>query len=176
MRTLGSMPGVGGPATLVDFKDIDEELRYLRKLVSEWRATPLIRNLAVKIIQDSGVEPRDKKQQALAIASWVQQHIYYIHELPERFQTPGETLRLKAGDCDDSTTLVCSLIESVGIPSKLVCMKINGAWKHIFPAAVMMPQQTILPLDTTMKSDVLQAPNPVQWAHEQGKHVALKMV
>jgi hypothetical protein len=168
------MTGVGGPATLVEFKDIDEELRYLRKLVSEWRGHPLIRNLALKIVLDSEVPPRDKKGQAIAIAKWVQDHIYYIHELPERFQTPQETLRLKAGDCDDSTSLTCSLLESVGIPSMLVCMKISGKWAHIFPAAVM--PTGLLPLDTTMRVDVSTAPNPVEWAHERGKTVSLKMV
>lgn len=174
MRQLGSMQGEGGPAVLVDFKDIDEELRYLRKLVNEWRATPQIRNLAVKLIQEAGVAPRDKKAQAIAIARWVQDNVYYVHELPERFQTPGETLRLKAGDCDDSTTLIGSLIESIGIPSSLVCMRINGKWAHIFPAAVL-PGEGILPLDSTMKTPVGENEGPIVWARSRGKVVSLKM-
>lgn len=176
MRTLAQMAGAGGPATLVEFKDIDEELRYLRSLVTEWRGQPQIRNLAVQIVQDSGAEMRDKKAQALAIASWVQGEIYYIHELPERFQTPAETLRIKAGDCDDSTTLVCSLLESVGIPSQLVCMQINGAWSHIFPAALLTDRATLLPLDTTMRSSVLEVVNPIEWAKARGKTVAIKVL
>src|SRR6185369_12363360 len=110
-----------------------------------------IRNLALKIIADAGCIARDKKCQAIALGSWVQDNVYYVHEMPERFQLPDETLRLKAGDCDDATTLVASLLEAVGIPAALVCMRVNGAWAHIFPSA-RLEDNSLMPLDTTQKS------------------------
>lgn len=173
MRTLGALPSEHGPAVVVDFKDIDEELRFLRKMVTQYRMMPSIRDLAVGIIRNSGAPPRDKKQQALALAEWVKKNIYYIHELPERFQLPTETLRLKAGDCDDHTTLLASMMESVGIPSSLVCMEVNGSWAHIFPAAIMKDGSHVH-LDTTAKSGDL-AQNPVKYAQERGKRVRLKI-
>lgn len=176
MRTLGAWPSDHGPSAVVDFKDIDEELRFLRKMVAQYRQAPQIRDLAVSIIQQSGVAPRDKRSQALALARWVRDNIFYIHELPERFQLPTETLRLKAGDCDDHTTLLASMLESVGIPANLVCMEINGGWAHIFPAATITgPQGTrLLHLDTTSRSGDL-AQNPVHFAQSKGKTVRLKI-
>jgi Transglutaminase-like superfamily len=167
------MPSEHGPSVVVDFKDIDEQLRFLRKMVSQFRMVPQIRNLAVGIIRNGGAPPRDKKAQALTLATWVKSNIYYIHELPERFQLPTETLRLKAGDCDDHTTLLASMLESVGIPAVLVCMEVNGAWSHIFPAAAMKTG-ALLHLDTTAKSGDL-AQNPVKFAQERGKRVRLKI-
>ena len=175
MRQLGTWQSESGPSWLVEFKDIDEELRYLRKVVSRFRQSPQIRDLATRIIQDAGAPMRDKKAQALAIGDWVQRNIYYVHELPERFAQPPETLRTKAGDCDDSTVLVCSMLESIGIPSALVCMKLDGAWKHIFPAA-HLPTGTLLPLDTTMRYGVHAGVNPCTWAAERGKSCSLKVV
>lgn len=175
MRTLGSWDSPNGPASLVDFKDIDEELRYLRRLITLYRGNPTIRNLAVQIIQDTQAPSRDKKAQALAIGEWVQQNIYYVHELPERFQDPTETLRLKAGDCDDMTTLIGSLLESIGISSVMVCMKVNGLWSHIYPAARIPETGGLLPLDATMRFAVPLANNPIEWAKQRGKNVAIKL-
>ncbi len=174
MRTLGAHPSENGPTQVVLFSDIKEEMRYLRSLVSDYRERPQIRNLAVKIVQDAGNIARDKKAQALAIASWVQQNILYIHELPERFQTPDETLRLKAGDCDDFTTLIGAMLESVGIPSVLVVMCIDGLDSHIFPAAIMK-DGAFLPLDATMTVSVHQIVNPISVTKAAGKKVMLKL-
>ena len=58
---------------------------------------------------------------------------------------PGETLSLKGGDCDDMTTLFCSLLESTGVPSAFVTvpghifaafdtgLKYNSIWKKLGP-------------------------------------------
>lgn len=173
MRQLGSWDGEH-PAWHVEFEDIDEELRFLRNMIGEWRGAPQIRNLALEIIRAYGCRSRDKKCQAVAIGTWVQDNIYYVHELPERFQTPGETLRIRSGDCDDHTTLCCSLLESVGVNSRMVCMQINGLWSHIFAAAVMKGG-ALLPLDSTMRYPVQNSISPVAHALERGKKVLLKM-
>lgn len=187
MRIVDQWQGIAGPTWQAEFQDLDEQLRFLRKLVSgpkvridgrligNYRTHPAIRELALKTIREANVEARDKREQALAIGQWVQDNIYYVHESPERFQTPLHTLRIKAGDCDDFTTLICSLLESIGIPNRFVCMQINGVWKHIFPAA-LMANGKLLPLDGTMKShQVREVVNPISVATEAGKQVKIKL-
>jgi len=193
VRTLGSWDTPNGPTFNVSFSDLDEQLRFLRKMVSgpqvavkdsaghthmlgDFRSHPQIRELALRILKSGHVPQRDKKAQALAIGQWVQDNVYYVHELPERFQTPLETLRLGAGDCDDSTTLICSLLETVGIPSQLVCMQVDGQWKHIFPAAIMQQTGALLPLDSTVRDiPVTSVTNPCAWAQSRGKAVKIKL-
>lgn len=171
MRQLAEFPSEHGPTWLAEFKDLDDELRFLRKVISAYRMRPQIRDLATKIIDDAGVPMRDKKGQAMAIATWTQENIYYVHELPERFQLPDETLRSKHGDCDDYTTLIGSLIESIGIPSLMVAMSLDGKWAHIFPGAQL--PTGLLPLDATNRYGLNI--HPVAQAHSQGKRVTLKL-
>lgn len=187
MRLVRTFATEHGPTFQVEFRDLDDQLRFLRRLISgpkmtingvtigEYRADPVIRDLAVRILQNSGAPARDKKAQALAIGQWVQDNVYYVHELPERFATPPEVLRAGAGDCDDGAPLVGSLLESIGIPSGLVCMNINGAWSHIFPSAIMKTGSQ-LPLDWTLRNfSVMEAKNPIAWAIERGKVVRIKL-
>lgn len=178
MRSVGSFNTQHGPSLVdISFSGLDAELRTLRTMVTKYRATPNIRDLAMYIITEAGAESRDEKAQATAIGNWVQANIYYVHELPERFQTPTETLRSKAGDCDDFTVLVCSLLESLGIPSALICMSINGKWAHIFSGAWINKGgvRTLMPVDATMKDPIDTIPNPVDWAKSRGKAVTLKI-
>lgn len=177
MRTLKVLETEDGPSWLVDFRDIDEQLRYLRTRVDDYRMHPVIRDKAMSIIREAGVEPRDKKGQALALGQWVQDNVYYVHERPERFATPIETLKKGYGDCDDTTVLIAAMLEAVGIPSRLVCMKIDHVFKHIFPAAIMENNfGALLPLDSTMKNfRVVDVKNPIEWAMERGKVVSLKL-
>lgn len=171
MRTLAEYPGPHGPTYKVEFKDLDEEIRFLRRMIADYRGRPNIRALAMEIVQGAGVPMRDKKAQALAITNWVRREVYYVHELPERFATPDETLRAKSGDCDDFTTLICSLCESIGIPCMMVVMSVNGRWSHIFPAARM--PDGLLPLDGTNRFGV--DVNPIDHAKQRGKQVKVKL-
>lgn len=173
MKMLAEYPSSNGPTWSVQFKDLDDELRFLRRMITSYRELPVIRNLAVKIIKDSDCTPRDKRAQSLAIADYIQRNIYYVHELPERFQYPDETLRLKAGDCDDYTTLIGSLVESIGIPCSMVVMQVNGAWIHIFPAVKL--NTGLLTLDATLRFPVTSQVNPISFAIQKGKSVRIKL-
>lgn len=177
MTPLRSYNTPAGSATLYDFRDLDEKLRFMREMINTGRENPVIRKAAVQIIMDSGCPRGDKKEQALCIGQWVQDNIYYVHEFPERLTHATRTLEQKAGDCDDMTILIGSLCENIGIPVLQVCMKINGIWKHIFPAAIMEGKKyrSLLPLDATMKMPVKSVYNPIQWANDRGKTVMIKL-
>jgi hypothetical protein len=176
MNVLGGWQTPNGPHFVARFKNLDEQLHLLREFIAKFRTHPQIRDLAVKIIRDAGAPPKDQRAQALAIGSWVQDNIYYVLELPERFATPLETLRKGAGDCDDFTTLIGALCESIGIPTLMVAMSVNGAWKHIFPAALIGKQKRLLTLDATMRFPISQEVNPVTLMQEHGKKVLLKIL
>lgn len=170
----------GKPVSMLwaEFGSIPEQLSYLRKMIDVYRATTWARSTAMQIIRDAGCEARNHACFALAIGEAVQQRIMYVREFPERFQTPPNTWRDGAGDCDDFTTLIGSLLEAVGVPVKVVGMKTAPRkgqplkWKHVYPVAqIEGPGGKALPmnLDATLRGvPVRQMANPITRALERG--------
>jgi len=81
---------------------------------------PRIATLAVKILKNAGVEPRDYVGQAKALLNYVQNDLYYINEPGERLSDPLRTLDVGYGDCDDLVIVLGALLESIRIPWRVV--------------------------------------------------------
>jgi len=114
------------------------QIAWLRQMVDRYKGNQLIRHKAVDIVfRWAGCEPKQKLCHAIAIGRWVQKHIRYINEGVETFQSPVRTLTWRHGDCDDFTTLIASLLESIGIKSELVGLEWRGMYRHIFPRAIV---------------------------------------
>jgi transglutaminase-like putative cysteine protease len=129
-----------------------EQVAYLRAMVDASRERESMRRLAVHIAFDLyGCQRKEKTKQALALACWVQDHVTYVEELPERFYLPERLLAEAhpAGDCDDFTTLIASLCEAIGIPCRLVAASWRGGYRHIWPEA--FDGKRWLRLDATMR-------------------------
>lgn len=174
MRHVRQLQGQNGSGTVdrYEFRDLDEKLRYMRRLITLGREHPDVRQKAVEIIRSAAVQPKDKKAQALAIGQWVQDNVYYVLEFPERLAHAFRTLKDRAGDCDDTTILIGAMLESIGIPAVQVVMKVNGNWSHVFPAAKL---SGLLPLDSTLNFPVRQVVNPIAYAYSKGHRVSLKL-
>lgn len=147
----------------LDFDSIPEQIAFLRTMINVYRGTTWAKELALQLVRDC--EHRNKACYAMAIAEAVQGRVKYINELPETFQTPVRTWNLRAGDCDDFTTLIGTLIETLGITVEVVGMKINGKWRHVFPRALVPGRDGKLRrmvLDATIKgTPVRQMVNPI---------------
>lgn len=118
------------------FKNFDEEAAFLRRIVDEFTGNAVLREITLKVIFPL-CRPKDEPAQALAIGRWIQDRTYYVHEGSELFQTPLTTIKLRAGDCDDYSIAIASMLGCVGIRNKLCILKINGRWAHIFPVALV---------------------------------------
>lgn len=101
-------------------KDDATRIRALREIAMRGGRDPDIATLAVNIIRDAGVQPRNYKGQAAALLHWVQHQIYYINEPGERLQDPVYTLKVRYGDCDDMAILLASLYEACRLPWRYV--------------------------------------------------------
>ncbi|MBO4318959.1 MAG: hypothetical protein J5857_00630 [Treponema sp.] len=80
---------------------------------------------------------------------------------------PADTLSLKGGDCDDMTTLFCSILESAGIPTALITtpghifsafdtgLKENTAWKNLEAGyrTISINGNVWIPVETTILSE-----------------------
>jgi transglutaminase-like putative cysteine protease len=160
----------------VSFGSQEEQIRYLRQVVDQYRGVYAIRARARDIaFRQRGCAPKDKRCQALAIGSWVQDNITYVEELPETFQTPTSTVAQGYGDCDDFVQLICAMLESIGIQSQLVAMQWpeggDSYYRHIFARAVFSEggQLVQLPLDATLGQSVYDQVDPIRLAVQRGK-------
>jgi transglutaminase-like putative cysteine protease len=97
-----------------------QRLAFLRDVATKAGLDPRIRDIALSTLRQAGVEGRDYEKQAGALLAWVQQNILYVNEPGEIIQDPLYTIRQRAGDCDDASTLLASLYEAIRLPWKFV--------------------------------------------------------
>lgn len=112
-------------------------LKLMSKFTRQYKTAPAIRELALKIMRDSGVhqyDSRGKKNwigQVRAIHEFCKNKINYIKDIHgvETVQTPIQTLRVGHGDCDDKSVLCASLLETIGHPTRFLAV---GPGKNIY--------------------------------------------
>lgn len=122
----------------------DATVRRMAELVNQALADQAVRMVALRILQTHQAPPGDQLQTAGTLYEWVKQQIRYVRDPVglETVQSPEVTLQLRAGDCDDSTTLIAALATAVGLRVRFVTvgphqdamqhvyaqLLVNGAW------------------------------------------------
>ncbi|MHB1430280.1 MAG: transglutaminase-like domain-containing protein [Rhodocyclaceae bacterium] len=120
----------------------------MRRYVVAAQREPHIYQLARTIVRH--VPGKSHAGEAAAIYRWVQDHIAYRFDPVghEAIQTPEQTLKLAAGDCDDHAILVAALGESLGLKSRFVVGgPAPGDYRHVWPE--LLAGGHWIPLDTT---------------------------
>lgn len=91
--------------------------------------------MALRIVKH--VEEKNWRAEAEALHAFCRDRIRYVKDVfgVETIQTPLKTLELGQGDCDDKTTLFCSLALALGHPCRMVAVKPKGApiFTHVLP-------------------------------------------
>lgn len=124
------------------------------QMVASWVTStqPIIKEFASKSTAGlaAGMENSDTTEQLMA-AQWLFESmraygVRYVndaHSSADYIQFPIETLKNKAGDCDDNAILYSSLLESIGMKSFLVLVP-----SHIFSGYISSDGYAI-PIETT---------------------------
>lgn len=126
-----------GKSTLLTISDgvngVRDTLKLMSQIVKTYKRAPAIRALALDIVKD--VPQKSWKKEARAILSWVQQNVRYVKDVRgvETLQSPIQTLKLGQGDCDDFSTLIASLMEAIGHPTRFMAVgKVEGHFCHVY--------------------------------------------
>lgn len=107
-------------------------LQIMVRMVMEYRANPVVRVTAQSLVKDCA--NRDSVCQVKSMHAFVRDHIKYLPDVRdvETIQTPDYTLRMGSGDCDDSSLLMCCLIESVGLQGRFLAIAVRGGdFSHV---------------------------------------------
>lgn len=118
-------PGIAGIRQTVD---------CMRQMVRAYRSDPALIQAARSAIFLT--PERDELSEVHALFSFVQQHVRYIRDVHEveTLSTPDKTLAAQVGDCDDQSTLLATLLEAVGYPTRFVVAGYDapGQLTHVY--------------------------------------------
>lgn len=110
-------------------------LRAMRAYAKAGARDIRVREHALNLIRDL---PGHKNWtgQVRALHSWVQSRVQYVRDIVgvETLQTPSMTLQYMQGDCDDQSTLLAALLESIGHPARFVAIatRPGGLFAHVY--------------------------------------------
>jgi len=118
----------GGPSgTLVT-------ARLIAELIREGAKDFYVRQKAIQIFRERGVPPKDRFGEVLALFEWVHDNIRYTRDIfrVELLHSARRMLELRAGDCDDMTILLGSMLVSTGHPVRLVLAGFRRNRPHVY--------------------------------------------
>lgn len=149
---LGNLPS-GEPG-------IAATLQIMRRLVRENKRNTAIRDAAIDLTRD--LRPKDWAGEIRAVFEYVRDHIRYVRDVTgvETLQTPEATIDIGAGDCDDKSTLLASMLESIGHPTRFVAVgyRATRAYSHVYVETKLGAKW--LALDATVLQPFGWSPRP----------------
>lgn len=114
-------------------------IAFIKKFRKEQK---VIRPLALKLTR--GCRSKDYACNVKSIYEWVKRNVKWERDPHnvEMIQDPLLTLQRGAGDCDDHTVLIGSLLQSIGIPTRIVLISsmrdAQGIYNHVY-TEVLIP-------------------------------------
>jgi len=105
----------------------------MRDFIRTGKKTLPVRLLAIDLT--TALPQKDFHGEVSKIFYFVRDRIRYVKDIRgvETLQQPDKTLELKAGDCDDKSILLASLLESIGHPTRLIAVGFRpGSFSHVF--------------------------------------------
>jgi hypothetical protein len=111
----------------------------MRRLIEEGKKDPVVRELAIDILRRARIKAYDFAGEARAIYNSVLRNMRFTRDVrgKETLHSARELVRLRMGDCDDFTILMCSLLESVGLATQIKTVANDErdpqTFTHVFP-------------------------------------------
>ncbi len=132
---LGTAPDFRAQLATVPIGTAGNEhtITMMRRMVRAARVDPLILNTANNIIHM--VPAKDELAEVSALFDFILNHIRYTRDVLgiETLTDPRMTLQRLVGDCDDKATLLATLLESVGYPTRFVMADYTGqGFEHVY--------------------------------------------
>lgn len=130
-----------------------ETLRIMAAMVKDARCSVTIREFSAGLINE--VSAGNFAQEAETLFQFVRDSIRYVNDVNgvETLQTPEYTLACGYGDCDDKSSLLAAMLESVGHPCRFVAAGYNrpGEFEHVWIETLV--GRDWIAAETTMQVD-----------------------
>lgn len=114
-------------------------------MVIAGKKSPRIRQLAIRLTE--GIPQKDNIAEIRALLIFVRDRIRYVRDINnvETIHTAERILDNKAGDCDDKSILLASLLESIGFKTRFSALSFTPPIKNIFGTFVARNFSHVLP-------------------------------
>jgi len=106
----------------------------MRDMTRRGRKNLMVRNKAVLLTRD--LPQKDRPGEIRVLHNFVRDSIRYVRDVRgvETVQDAEATLRLQAGDCDDKSVLLASMLEALGFRTRFRAVGFKpGHYQHVFP-------------------------------------------
>ena len=129
---------------------------HMRRLIDQGKKDPTVHETAAAILQQCRVRAFDWMGEARAIYNWVLRNIRFTRDVygKETLHAAPEILRLRIGDCDDFTILMCSLLGTIGHQTRIRTIAGHpedpSQFSHVFPEVLINDKW--IPVDAARKS------------------------
>lgn len=130
-------------------RNLDDRIKYIQKMIAKGRRDGRVREVATKILtrrcgNDWCTPEKDWRAEVETIFVALRSRYYrYVRDSVgvDLYQQPGRTLEFRGGDCDDASSLLASMLLSVGYPVQLRVIQTKDAddWNHIYILVLLPP-------------------------------------
>jgi transglutaminase-like putative cysteine protease len=127
---------------------------------------PYVRATAIEIIKRKRIPANDHLGEMKALFEAVRDGIRYTRDPIniELLQTPRQTLKDRVGDCDDKSTLLASMLTSIGHPAALqyrvIGTKPGAGYSHVYVVAKLNGKEIAMDPTPTTAALGWQYPTP----------------
>lgn len=135
-----------------------QTLKIMSRLVSGGKKSIQVREKTLSLIRQCG--QKDYACEVRALHGFVRDSIRYVQDINgvETVQEPRKTLEYGAGDCDDKSTLLAAMLESIGHPSRFMAIGFEpGIFSHVYVetriGANWIPLETTEPVEAGWEPD-----------------------
>ena len=139
---LGALPNVSEtnlpPLDRGNYKTVE----IMRGCARRYSTHPVIRNLALKILEQAGTRSHNFLDEARAIGEFVQKEVKYVRDIEgvEQLHSPLYLIEhikrgTARGDCDDMSLLIATLLLSIGHSPYFAIVRYQdmaGPYNHIY--------------------------------------------
>lgn len=139
-------------------------LRAMSSMVRQFKKDPTIVELACQLVR--GLPQYDRVGEVRALHAYVRDGIRYTNDIRgvEKLNTPPVTLSNGTGDCDDKSTLLASLLEAIGKPTRLVAVGFGegGGYSHVLVEVRLGRSGKWVPLETIKPVEIGWQPSGIK--------------
>jgi hypothetical protein len=160
MATDRYTPATLGPPRILferlagGYQGTQRTVENIQQLIRSGARDFYVRQHAIDVLMARGIAAKDYLGEIRALFEWVQGNIRYTKDpfRVEVLHSARRMLQLRAGDCDDMTILLGSMLEAVGHPVRLVLVGPDPRQPHLFSHIYLEAYHNghWLPLDPTM--------------------------